>query len=143
MLFRSTLKPNIIKENIYLFASLLKVSREISLDPKYKEEEFETIKDKNLSEAEKTEVLLNILFEDEDEKQIYRRRWDSVKDHAVFDKIKATKPTFKRGDYSMKKETAKMLEETSIEDRMDFIQEVKQEINKSLDVEKQNDQERE
>ena len=47
-----------------------------------------------------------------------------IKDNIRFEELKAEKPTFKRGDYSMKKETAKMFKETKIEDRIEFEKEV-------------------
>ena len=104
-----TINPKVIRENIKLFGSLLQVSKKMSLNSEYRREEFERLKQKDLTEKEKTEALLDVLFDDEQEKSVYRERWDAVKDEKSFEKLKAKKPTFERGNYSMKEQTSGML----------------------------------
>lgn len=95
-----TINHKTVKENIKLFGNLMKISKEMALNPEYKKEEFETLLDTDLTEAEKVEALLNLLFDDEQTKSIYRERWDSVKDEKIFNKLTAGQtPTFKRGNY--------------------------------------------
>lgn len=97
-----TINPKAIKENIKLFGSLMKVSKEMALNPEYKKEEFEEVMNENLTEGEKVEALLNLLFDDEQTKSVYRERWESVRDEKIFDLLtEGQKPTFKRGDYSI------------------------------------------
>ena len=120
-----TIDVNIITENIRLFGQLLSISKQMSIDLEYKKEEFSTLKNHDLTEKEKVESLLNLLFDDEQEKNIYRQRWDAVKDHSSFEQLKATVPTFRRGIYSMREQTSKMYKETRAEDRANFVQMVK------------------
>ena len=99
-----TLNTKTIKENIKLFGSLLQVSKEMALKPEYKKEEFIKLKDRNLTEGEKVEALLDLLFDDEKIKNIYRQRWDSVKGEKQIDKIvKRGTETLERGNYKVAK----------------------------------------
>ena len=68
---------------------------------------------------------MDLLFDDEQEKSIYRQRWDAVKEHSSFEQLKATVPTFRRGIYSMREQTAGIYGETKAEDRLNFVQMVK------------------
>lgn len=120
-----SLDPNVIKENITLYGSLLRVAKEMSLNPEYKKEEFEILKEKDLSEAEKTEALLNMLFDDEKEKRIYRERWEAIKEYAIFDELQSDEPKFKRGDYSMREEVEAIYREISSEERAQLLEIIK------------------
>lgn len=120
-----TIDIDTVRENIRLFGQLLSISKQMSLNPEYKSKEFSTLKNHNLTEKEKVESMLNLLFEDEQEKYIYRERWDAVKDSETFEELKAEVPTFKRGNYSMRKQIAGMYKETQIDDRIYFVQMVK------------------
>lgn len=97
-----TINSKAIKENIKLFCSLLQVSKEIALNPEYKKEQFSNIKNRNLTEREKVETLLDLLFNNEEIKNIYRERWNSVKDEKIFDELAEEEiQTFKRGNYEI------------------------------------------
>lgn len=97
-----TINAKAIKENIKLFCSLLQVSKEIALNPEYKKEQFSNIKNRNLTEREKVETLLDLLFNNEEIKNIYRERWNSVKDEKIFDELAEEEiQTFKRGNYEI------------------------------------------
>ena len=96
------LNPTTVRENIKLFGSLMYVSKEMAINPEYKKEEFETLMDRTLTEGEKVEALLNLLFNDEKTKNIYRERWETVRDEKIFDELtEGQTQTFKRGDYSV------------------------------------------
>lgn len=60
-------------------------------------------------------------------------RWDSVKDDEIFDELKARKPTFERGNYSMREQTAGFYAETSAADRKNFIEVIRNIIMAELD----------
>ena len=97
-----TINPTTVRENIKLFGSLMYVSKEMAINPEYKKEEFETLMDRTLTEGEKVEALLNLLFNDEKTKDIYRERWETVRDEKIFDELtEGQTQTFKRGDYSV------------------------------------------
>lgn len=120
-----TIDINIIRENIRLFGQLLNISKQMSINSEYKKEEFLALKSHDSTEREKVESLLDLLFDDEQEKSIYRQRWDAVKEHSSFEQLKATVPTFRRGIYSMREQTAGIYGETKAEDRLNFVQMVK------------------
>lgn len=97
-----TLNPETIRANIKLFGTLMQVSKEMALNPEYKKEEFARMTDRNLTEAEKVEALLDLLFDDEKTKSVYRGRWTSVRDEEIFDELtEGGVPTFKRGNYEI------------------------------------------
>jgi len=129
-----TIDVETVRENIKLFGSLLQVSKEMSLNPEYKKEEFDVLKQKDLTEKEKVEALLDLLFDDEQEQSIYRERWDSVKNHVIFERLKSETPTFKRRDYSMKNQIAgQIVDEVRPEDRQEFVHEIKEDISHEKD----------
>jgi len=68
-----------IRHNILLFGRLLQVSKEIQTEG-YKSEQFKALLESRLKEEEKLDRLLTLLFDSEEERKIFRRRWDSVKD---------------------------------------------------------------
>ena len=49
---------------------MLEVSKEIGLGAEEKKEKFEKIKNKELSEADKVEALLELLFDNEEEREL-------------------------------------------------------------------------
>jgi len=71
-----------IRHNVLLFGKLLQVSKEMSERQAegYKSEEFKALLESRLKEEEKLDRLLTLLFDSEEERKIFRRRWDSVKD---------------------------------------------------------------
>ena len=69
-----TIDFNTIMENIRLFGQLLYVSKQLSEEQEFKKDKFSTLKRHDLTEREKLESLLDLLFDDEDEKEIYRRK---------------------------------------------------------------------
>lgn len=125
-----TLDIDIIIENICLFGQLLNVSKQMSEVPYFKTDTFARLKKHNLTEKEKVESLLDLLFDDNQEKSIYRQRWDAIKDDDSFEQLKAELPTFRRGNYSMREQSAGMFMETKAEDRANFVQMVKATIEK-------------
>lgn len=120
-----TLDINTIRENICLFGQLLNVSKQMSINSEYKKDIFLRLKNHNMTEREKVESLLDLLFDDKQEKSTYRQRWDAIKNDSSFEQLKAEVPTFKRGNYSMREQTSQMFMETKIEDRANFVQMVK------------------
>lgn len=79
-----TLNPEVIKQNVYLYASLIETARALALEPEKLGNKVEEFYRTDVNEATKLENLLNLLFENEQEQDIYRKRWESVKDAEVF-----------------------------------------------------------
>lgn len=98
----SSLTPDTIKKNVYLYGCILNVARQMTLNPEYKKEEYNQLLKTDVTEREKLEASLNFLFDEEDDKKIYRERWESVKDAAVFRKNSTkgfAKGKFNKQDY--------------------------------------------
>ena len=133
----STLNPQVVKDNIRLFGSLMKVSKEMSLNPGYKNEEFKIMKNRSLTEREKVEALLELLFEDEKIKGIYRERWESVRNKEIFDELTlGQKQTFERGNYQIKKENCRRVAEQIkvIEEMIRVANEIRKELEQSKEL---------
>ena len=73
-------------------------------NPEYKKDIFDKLKNKNVTEKRKLETLLELLFDKEQEKEIYRNRWDLVKEYNIFTELFKDNNTFKRGIYTMEEE---------------------------------------
>ena len=125
-----TIDINVIRENIRLFGQLLSISKQMSNNPDYKKDTFLTLKNHDLTEREKVECLLELLFDDEQEKSIYRQRWNAVKENDSFEELKAEVPTFQRGNYSMREQVSDIYKETKAIDRINFVRMVKATIYK-------------
>ena len=119
-----TIDINTIRQNIFLFGQLLNISKQMSTDIDYKRKEFIALKNHNLTEQEKVESLLSLLFDTENHRMIYRERWGTVKDNDSFEQVKALTPTFQR--YSMREQTKEMFSETKAEDRQVFVYSLRQ-----------------
>ena len=125
-----TIDINVIRENIRLFGQLLSISKQMSNNPDYKKDTFLELKAHDLTEREKVECLLELLFDDEQEKSIYRQRWNAVKENNYFEELKAEVPTFQRGNYSMREQVSDIYKETKAIDRINFVRMVKATIYK-------------
>lgn len=79
-----SLDPEVIKQNVFLYGSLLNTAREMTYNPEYKKEELALLKRTDCTEEEKSDRLLNVLFDHEEDKRIYKSRWASVKDAPIF-----------------------------------------------------------
>lgn len=123
-----TIDIEILRENIYLIGKLLTVSKQMSENPEYKIKEFELLMSHDLTEREKEEVLLSLLFNDEKERSIYRNRWESIKDNKIFEEVKSPTPTFERGNYYMRDEVRAIFVQTTANDRNEFIKMLEREI---------------
>ena len=81
-----TLDFDTIKQNVFLYSSLLNTSIEMTNNPEIYEDNLKTFYNTNVTEQQKAENFLNLIMEDNDDKKIYMERWESVKDAPVFAK---------------------------------------------------------
>ncbi len=79
-----TLNPEIIKQNIFLYASLIQTARKSVLEPEKVQTSLQEFYQTDVTEEEKANRLLKLLFENEQDRNIYKQRWISVKDAEVF-----------------------------------------------------------
>ena len=94
-LFNSTLDFEIIIENILLISKLFETSLALANNSFNKYQCFNKLLNKNVNEEEKLDLLLDLLFDYEKEKDIFRKRWFSVKENSSYKKFYTGKKTFK------------------------------------------------
>lgn len=99
-----TIEIKELLNNIRLFGKIFEVSKKMTDNPEYKKDIFDKLKNKNVTEKRKLETLLELLFDKEQEKEIYRNRWDLVKEYNIFTELFKDNNTFKRGIYTMEEE---------------------------------------
>lgn len=81
-----TLDPEIIKQNVFLYASLLDTSIKITENPEQYKNKLSALYKTDVSEREKAENLLDLIMESPEDRKIFMERWESVKDASVFQK---------------------------------------------------------
>ncbi len=106
-LFNSSLNFRTIIENIILICRLFETSLALTNPSEIKQQYFEKLLNRNVTEEEKLNLLLDLLFDSEEEKDIFRRRWLSVKDKSSYKKYYTGKKTFR----SNSKENEKILKQ--------------------------------
>lgn len=81
-----TLDPEVIKQNVFLYASLMNTSIKMTERPEKFGDKLQEFYKTDVTEKEKAEKFLELIIEDEQDRQIYMDRWQSVKDAQVFNK---------------------------------------------------------
>jgi hypothetical protein len=74
-LANGTIDYDVIRENIALFVGILQFAKTHSFLPKYKQSEYEVFFEVDISEEEKLKRFLNLIFDDENTKEVYIKRW--------------------------------------------------------------------
>ena len=81
-----TLEPKTIKQNVFLYASLINTAIQAIENPEYYQEKLAEFYKTNVSEEQKANSFLNLIMENPEDKKIYMERWESVKNADVFSK---------------------------------------------------------
>ena len=81
-----TLNPEVIKQTVFLYASLINTAIQSTNKPQEFQEKLDTFYRTDVTEKEKAISFLNLIMSDSQDKQIYMDRWQSVKDASVFSK---------------------------------------------------------
>ena len=119
-----TLNPETIKQNVFLYASIIEAARTAALEPEKNQEQLNEFFREDVTEEQKADAFLNLLFEDEEDRKIYRDRWESVKDAHVFERNQEQfAQTFKREEF---KQIAEKTPMTMVKDAFDKIREAMQ-----------------
>lgn len=79
-----TLNPEVVKQNVYLYASIIKLSRNLVQKERYKTEELKQFRRTDITEDEKAKAFVDLLFDNEEDKKIFMDRYKSVKDAKIF-----------------------------------------------------------
>ncbi len=95
-----TLNPEVIKQNIFLYASIITTAVNIVERPEKYDKAYKSFLRHSITEEEKVHAFLDLIMDSDEDKQIYFKRWESVKDAKVFAKNykKGFAKTFKRQD---------------------------------------------
>lgn len=95
-IFNSSLEPEIIFQDLLLVGKMFEVSVKNAKNPNYKKDEFEKLFLHDVTEIDKVNNLLNLLFEENKQKEIFKKRWDSVRQKRCYQQYKSGKDTFER-----------------------------------------------
>lgn len=76
-LSNGTIDYSILRENILLYGRLIQMAKMHSIDPSRKKKQLESFFENNISVKEKLERFLDLVFDSEEEKKIFRDRWTS------------------------------------------------------------------
>lgn len=121
-LSNGTIDPKTIKENVFLYASILNTAVEMTKDPDKYADRLQAFYKRDVSEEEKANAFLGLIMDNEQDRQVYMDRWESVKDAPIFSESKGArrfaKGTFVREDY---KESADITPVTKLREAFDFI----------------------
>lgn len=79
-----TLDPEVIKQNVFLYSSLINTAIQMTDKPDLYQEKLEAFYETDVSEKVKAEEFLNLIMENPEDRQIYMERWESVKQAKVF-----------------------------------------------------------
>lgn len=81
-----TLEPEIIKQNVFLYASLMNTAIKMTENPQEYKTKIDEFYRTDVNEEEKAINFLNLIMDNTEDKKIYMDRWQSVKDAKVFEK---------------------------------------------------------
>ena len=79
-----TLNPKTIKQNVFLYSSLINTAIKITENPELYQGKLSEFYRTDVSEEKKAENFLNLIIENPEDIKIYMERWESVKNAAVF-----------------------------------------------------------
>lgn len=95
-IFNSSLEIETILEDLFLVAKAFEVSLKNAKNPNYKAKEFQSLFRRDVTEKQKLDRMLNLLFASDEHKEIYARRWESVHGKREYRFTHSKEPTFIR-----------------------------------------------
>lgn len=95
-IFNSSLEPEIIFQDLELVGKIFEVSLGNAKNPNYKKDEFEKLFLRDVTETEKVNNLLNLLFDKAEQKNIFRKRWQSIREEREYKGYISGTDTFQR-----------------------------------------------
>ena len=98
-----TKNPETIKQNVFLYASILNTAVEMTINPEQYAARLQEFYKRDVSEEEKANAFLGLIMDEPQDRQVYMNRWRSVKDNPVFEASDGSKKfasgTFNRDGY--------------------------------------------
>lgn len=79
-----TLDMQTIKQNVHLYASILETARTMALEPGKIQSQIDDFYKTDVTEEQKVDAFLELIFQNQTDRNIYKGRWESVKDKDVF-----------------------------------------------------------
>lgn len=79
-----TLSPEVIKQNVFFYASLMNTAIQMTENPQEYQERLNAFYRTDVSEEQKAKDFLNLIIDNSQDQQIYMDRWKTVKDSDVF-----------------------------------------------------------
>ena len=120
-----TLNPEVIKQTVFLYASLIDTAIKISDNPEEYKEKLSDFFNTDVTEAQKVQSFLSLIMQTPEDRKIYLRRWQSVKDSEVFsknDKKDFAQGRFKRDEFKKRLQTTPLnLTQNTYTQNDDFI----------------------
>ncbi len=95
-IFNNSLDFNTITQDLLLVGKLIETSLALANSSERKQEYFRRLLNRDVSEEEKLNLLLDLLFDQEEEKEIFKKRWLSIKDNPTYKKFYTGKKTFNK-----------------------------------------------
>ncbi len=93
-IFNNSLSSDIIFQDLTLIAKLCETCVLLASNPFYKKEIYVALLNHNISEENKLNLLLDLLFDDDYDKNVFKKRWNSVKDLEFYQYFKVGVDTF-------------------------------------------------
>lgn len=121
-----TTNPQTLKENVFLYASILNTAVEMTQNPKMYQERLQKFYQRNVSEETKANNFLELIMDSQEDRKIYMDRWESVKDSPVFTKNGAknfANNTFIKDDFQL---FAERTPTNKVQNAMNFIKNLKE-----------------
>lgn len=79
-----SINPQTIKENVFLYASLIKTAVDMTEHPEEMQDALKNFYKRDVTEEEKADAFLSLVMEHPEDRQVYKDRWESVKDNPIF-----------------------------------------------------------
>lgn len=79
-----TLNPEVIKQNVFLFSSLINTAIKMTENPELYQDRVTEFYKTDVIEKEKVENFLSLIMDNPEDRRIYMDRWKSVKDAQIF-----------------------------------------------------------
>ena len=95
-IFNSSLDIETILEDLVLVGKICYVSLELAKNPNYKKEVLDQLFRHDLSENEKLNLMLELLFDEIEQRMIYKKRWESIHRDEAYENLRSGRDTFKR-----------------------------------------------
>lgn len=95
-IFNSSLDIETILEDLVLVGRICYVSLELAKNPNYKKDALEQLFRHDFSEKEKLNIMLELLFDEPEQRMIYKKRWESIHKDEAYEKLRSGRDTFIR-----------------------------------------------